>query len=587
MNVMRKAVVWILTALSSVAITFAAPADELKALFDEEWQARANYNPFGPEVEESPVLLPAVSPEDYQRQMEAAETYWDKLKRIDKADLSKADQLNYDIFEFILRHRIESGKYKLWRIPFQSDNGFYSNISRALVNAPKRNADDIELYIARIEALPDYFEQHIENMRQGISDGFTMPREIMDGIFTIIEAQVISTPEESPLWAPFEDLPAALSDRKKRRLRDRGRRAIEASAMPAFENVRDFFRDEYIPASRKTLGAADLPNGDALYETRAAYFTTIDGVTADDIHETGLHEVARIKAEMLAIIEEVEFDGTLKEFIEFLRTDPQFYVEDPEQYLKEAAYIAKSVDGVLPKYFGKMPRMPYGVQPVPDDLAPNYTTGRYVSPPADGSYGGRYWVNVYNIGERPLYTLAALTVHEAAPGHHMQNALAKEIENAPKFRQYMYLSGFGEGWGLYTEKLGVEMGIYKTPYEHFGRLSYEMLRGVRLVVDTGIHVKGWTRKQAFDYLADNSAISLQFVRTEIDRYIAWPGQATAYKMGELKLWELRSKAEAELGDKFDIRSFHDAVLVEGAMPLAVLERRIDDYIAEQKEGSTK
>jgi len=295
---------------------------------------------------------------------------------------------------------------------------------------------------------------------------------------------------------------------------------------------------------------------------------------------------ARIRAEMTDIIDQVEFDGTFAEFIEYLRSDPQFYVEEPTQLLKEASYIAKKIDGQMPAFFRSLPRLPYGVQAVPDDIAPNYTTGRYWEAPIGGDRGGYYMVNTYALDKRPLYTLAALTAHEGVPGHHHQNALRQEMEAVPDFRRAFYPHAFGEGWGLYSEKLGIEMGIYETPYDHFGRLSYEMWRAVRLVVDTGIHFKGWTREQAQNYLADNSALSLHNVRTEIDRYIAWPGQALAYKMGELKILELRARAEKKLGEKFDIRDFHDAVLLTGGVPLDMLEQEIDRFIEEVRHAES-
>jgi uncharacterized protein (DUF885 family) len=312
------------------------------------------------------------------------------------------------------------------------------------------------------------------------------------------------------------------------------------------------------------------------------YYTSLDDVTADDIHALGLKEVARIRGEMKAVLKDAAFEGDLDAFMEYLRTDEQFYAKTPEQLLARAARIAKDIDGCLPGFFGKLPRQPYSVEPVPDDIAPNYTTGRYVGAPADAKRGGQYWVNTYGLDKRPLYELPALTLHEAVPGHHLQSALALEIDNAPEFRKGFYPHAFGEGWGLYAEKLGVEMGVYATPYEHFGRLSYEMWRACRLVIDTGIHTKGWTREQAIDFLAANTALSLHNVRTEVDRYISWPGQALSYKMGELTIWELRAKAEKELGDRFDIRAFHDALLADGGLPLETLRRRVDGYIEEAK-----
>jgi uncharacterized protein (DUF885 family) len=344
-------------------------------------------------------------------------------------------------------------------------------------------------------------------------------------------------------------------------------------------------KSEYAPKARTTLGCSDLPQGREYYAALVRYFTTRDDLTPDAIHALGLKEVARIRAEMDTVIRQTGFKGSFAEFLQFLRTDPQFYPKTAEELLSRAAWLAKSIDGKLPGYFGKLPRQTYSVAPVPAEIAENYTSGRYSGAPPGASRGGEYWVNTTHLDKRPYYELPALTLHEAVPGHHLQGALAYEIENAPTFREHFYPHAFGEGWGLYSEKLGVEMGVYKTPYENFGRLSMEMWRACRLVIDTGIHVKGWSRKQAMDYLAGNTALSLKNVQTEVDRYIAWPGQALAYKIGELTIWELRAKAEKELGPKFDIRQFHDAVLDEGGLPLEILRRRVDAYIARAKGAS--
>ena len=308
------------------------------------------------------------------------------------------------------------------------------------------------------------------------------------------------------------------------------------------------------------------------------YFTNLE-VTPEHVHHIGLGEVARIRAEMEDVVRRTGFRGSFADFIAFLRTDAQFYAKTPDELLARASAIAKEIDGIMPAYFGKLPREPYSVKPVPEELAPNYTGGRYVPAPIGGTKGGEYWVNTYALEKRPLYALTALTLHEAMPGHHLQGALARELTGVPPFRLDFYPHAFGEGWGLYAEKLGIEMNLYKTPYDHFGRLSYEMWRACRLVVDTGLHALGWSRERALDYLAGHTALSTQEVRTEIDRYIAWPGQALAYKMGELKILELRAKAEHLLGQRFDVRAFHDAVLESGGVPLSILERQIDAYIA--------
>jgi uncharacterized protein (DUF885 family) len=348
--------------------------------------------------------------------------------------------------------------------------------------------------------------------------------------------------------------------------------------LPAYRELLTFFRTAYLPGARRTIGASDLPQGKDYYAELVKFFTNLE-VTPTEVHATGLAEVARIRAEMDAVIVKTGFKGDFAAFLEFLRTDPRFYAKTPDELLKDASYIAKQIDGLLPGYFGKLPRLTYSVQPVPAELAPNYTGGRYSPPPIGGTRGGEFWVNTYALEKRPLFSLTALALHEAVPGHHLQGSLARELEDVPPFRRDFYPHAFGEGWGLYSEKLGIEMGLYKTPYDEFGRLSYEMWRACRLVVDTGMHSMGWTRERALQYLAANTALSAQEVRTETDRYIAWPGQALAYKMGELKIVELRARARKALGEKFDLRAFHDAVLDNGGVPLPLLEKQIDEYIA--------
>jgi uncharacterized protein (DUF885 family) len=438
--------------------------------------------------------------------------------------------------------------------------------------------EDYENYMSRLRALGPYFDQNTENMRAGIADGFTQPKIILEGIVSSISGPIVEQPQDSIFYSPFRTIPAHFSDQDADRLRKEAASVIGETVVPAYQEFLQFFTDEYMLGARDTLGASSLEDGNAYYEDLTRFYTTLDDATPDGIHETGLREVARIRAEMESIIRQVEFDGTFAEFIEFLRTDPQFYVDDPKQLLKEASYIAKKVDGQMPAFFRTLPRLSYGIKAVPDDIAPNYTTGRYWGAPIGGKRGGYYMVNTYALDKRPLYTLAALTVHEGVPGHHHQGALRQEIEGVPDFRRAFYPHAFGEGWGLYTEKLAIEMNIYETPYDDFGRLSYEMWRAVRLVIDTGMHYKGWSRERAQNFLADNSALSLHNVRTEVDRYISWPGQALAYKMGELKILELRAHAEQELGEKFDIRDFHDAILMTGGVTLDILELEIERFI---------
>ena len=520
--------------------------------------------------------VPDVSPRAQQARLQQLRVFESRLR--DPAQTG--DPLNADILGFILKHDIALGDFEPWRVPFLSDSGFHMNVGYVVSSTRFETADDYRDYLLRLRALPRYFEQNTSNMQAGLDAGFTQPQAIMENILPSFESQVTETAAEHPLYIPFRMMPDAMAEEEKVALRREAKAVLEQEVIPAYVAVRDFMRDRYIPNARQTLGASELPNGDAYYAALVRYFTTLDSATPEAIHERGLAEVARIRAEMDVVIAQTDFEGSFEEFLDFLRTDPQFYAKTADEILKQAAWIAKKTDGRLPAYFGKLPRQPYSVDPVPDEIAANYTGGRYVPSPPGGPRGGQYWVNTYALETRPLYQLVALSLHEGVPGHHLQGALAYEIEGAPAFRQQFYPHAFGEGWGLYAEKLGVEMGIYETPYDHFGRLSYEMWRAARLVVDTGIHAMGWSREQAVDYLAANTALSMHEIGTEIDRYIAWPGQALAYKIGELTIWELRAEAEKALGDAFDIREFHDTVLTNGGVPLELLKIQVRRYIDE-------
>ena len=553
----------------------------LQELFADEWNARLARKPLFASrmgVSDYNDLLPDVSPDTQQRNLDEDLAYLARLEMIDRSALSQDDQVNYDLFKFIIGHRTTLAKYQQYRMPILSDSGFHMSVQRMYESMTFATAPDYENYLSRLRALGPYFDQNIENMRDGMADGFTQPKIILEGIVSSIAGPIVEQPHDSIFYTPFNSIPAHFSDEEANQLRAEAASVISDTVVPAYQEFLQFFKDEYMPGARDTLGASSLDNGKAYYEDLTRFYTTLDDATPDGIHEIGLREVARIRAEMESIIRQVEFDGTFAEFIEYLRTDPQFYVDDPKQLLKEASYIAKKVDGQMPAFFRTLPRLSYGVKAVPDDIAPNYTTGRYWGAPIGGKRGGYYMVNTYALDKRPLYTLAALTVHEGVPGHHHQGALRQEIEGVPEFRRAFYPHAFGEGWGLYSEKLAIEMDIYETPYDDFGRLSYEMWRAVRLVIDTGMHYKGWSRERAQNFLADNTALSLHNVRTEVDRYISWPGQALAYKMGELKILELRARAEQELGEKFDIRDFHDAILMTGGVTLDILELEIERFI---------
>lgn len=562
----------------------AALADDRAVLFeliDDYWAFEMRENPFsatGAGIYEYNDQVPSITPADYARRARQYEFFLARLNALSLEGIDTKDRVSAQLLGFILRQNVTLAKHRTWRVPFLADTGFHTNFSYTVSATPFRSEKDYQDYISRLKAFAGYLDQNIENMRIGLQDGFTQPKEILPLILPSFEAQVTKTAEEHSLYAPFKEM-SGVSGRAERRLRKQGKAVLEGHVIPAYGRVLAFMNGDYSQGAADTLGASALEDGEAYYADLIEYYTTLDDITADDIHALGLKEVARIRLEMDTVINDADFNGGFKKFQEFLRTDPQFYAKSEQELLNYAAWISKDIDGKLPAFFGKLPRQPYSVEPVPAAIAPNYTTGRYVGASASADRGGQYWVNTYGLDKRPLYAIPALTLHEAVPGHHLQAALALEIEGVPAFRKQFYPHAFGEGWGLYAEKIGVEMGIYQTPYEQFGRLSYEMWRACRLVIDTGLHSKGWSRQQAMDYLADNTVLSLHNVQTEVDRYIAWPGQALAYKMGELTLWELRAKAEKELGDQFDIRAFHDAVLTNGGLPLEILRVQIDDYIA--------
>ena len=582
MTATRTAILTILIIISAPHALAASSADSaLRALFDEYWAFEMRENPFSATssgVSDYNHEVPQVAPEDYRRRTAARRAFLGRLDAIDAEAASADNRLSASLLKFILSHDVRLAAHRPWRIPFLADSGFHSSIGYVVSATPLRTRKDFDDYLTRLKGLSGYLDQNVENMRMGLADGFTQPQEILPHILPSFEAQVTERAEDHPLFAPFKTMPATFSRRERQQLEREAKAVLADEVIPAFTRVRDFMAGEYMEGAARVVGAGALPDGADYYVDLARYYTSLDDADPDAVHALGLREVARIRKKMDAVIKKSGFDGDFDAFQAFLRTDPQFYAKTEAELLRYAAWLAKDIDGKLPAFFGKLPRQPYSVEPVPAAIAPNYTTGRYVGAPLDADRGGQYWVNTYDLKTRPLYQLPALTLHEATPGHHLQAALSKEIEDIPAFRRQFYPHAFGEGWGLYSEKLGEEMGVYTTPYEEFGRLSYEMWRAARLVIDTGLHAKGWTRQQAIDYLAGNTALSLHNVRTEVDRYISWPGQALAYKMGELTIIELREKAEKELGDAFDIRAFHDAVLANGGVPLDVLRTEIDAFI---------
>lgn len=502
------------------------------------------------------------------------------LKALDRDTLSKEDKINAQILQGQLQNSVDLYRYKDHYLPITAESGFHAYIA-SIAKARFATEQDYQHYIAKLANLPSYFAQQTYWLTQGLNSGITPPRVTLNGFEDSISAFMVPV-EDSGYFKPFTHYPKHFTQVQKDDLTARGKKIIEQKVLPLYQQFYDFMTKEYIPGSRTDIASASLPDGAAFYENRVRYYTTLD-MTSDEVHQLGLKEVKRIRAEMQTIIDDLDFEGSFADFLHFLRTDPQFYPKTAEELLKEAAFIAKKADAMLPKYFGKLPRTPYGIQAVPAEIAPKYTTGRYSGSSRDDE-PGYYWVNTYALDKRPLYELEALTLHEAVPGHHLQISLNKELTNLPNFRRYSYISAFGEGWGLYSEYLGLEAGFYQDPYSNFGRLTYEMWRAARLVVDTGMHANGWSRQQALDFMADNTALSMHNVTTEIDRYISWPGQALSYKIGELTIKRLRVQAEEELGEKFDIRAFHDAILANGSVPMSVLEQQIIDFISSQKSA---
>ena len=517
----------------------------------------------------------------FKAEAEFAEKVLNELSNIDTSTLTETEQISAELLAFTLQDKIDYYKFEHYLNPILSDTGFHSNLTYQV--RPLANYAQVKGYLRRLNAIPQFVSQNLVNLREGLKKGVSQPLIIFEGYESTYNDHIVANYEESFYYSPFKSLPNDLSQAQKDSVLTAAKITIETHVTPEFKRIKNFFETEYFPKTRTTLGVSEIPNGKEFYQNRINFYTTSTQYTADDIHKIGLVEVARIKAEMEQIIKDLKFEGSFADFFHFLRTDQQFYAETPEQLLMIARDMAKRADAQLPRYFKKLPRKPYGVAAVPDAIAPKYTTGRYIGTSKESTDPGYYWVNTYDLASRTLYTLPALTVHEAMPGHHLQTSLNNELgDSIPKFRKDLYLSAYGEGWGLYSEYLADEMGMYTTPYEQFGKLTYEMWRACRLVVDTGIHAKGWTREQVVNYMSSHTALSLHEVNTETDRYISWPGQALSYKIGELKIRQLRQKAEKELGSKFNIRDFHEIILEQGTVTLSILEKRVNDYIKKLK-----
>lgn len=558
---------------------------QVQASVDAQYEALANdifkklqaQNPWASD------RLPDMSAEALAKRAAEQQAWLAQLEQVDVTALSRQNQINHRMITYRLKNEIDSYTYNEHYMPLNAEGGFHSNLGFMVRNASFRSFADYQNYIARLQDIPRYMEQQTGWLKVGMAEGYTQPKAAMQGFEESIAAFIAQNPHESLFYQPFTGTPPNFVTAEQwRELQQQAAKIIDEAVVPAYQAYFDFMVMEYLPNCRDSVGASELPNGLEYYQNRIRHFTTLD-LTPAQIHQRGLAEVQRIRNEMAVVIEKTGFKGSFEEFTDFLRSDPQFYPKTDAELLKEASYIAKKADGELPKFFKLLPRQPYGIAPVPAEIAPKYTTGRYAGTNRSDR-ASFYWVNTYALERRPLYQLEALTLHEAVPGHHLQGALAREMENLPDYRRYTYISAFGEGWGLYAEWLGQEMGFYQDPYSDFGRLSYEMWRAARLVVDTGMHAMGWTREQAMEFMAANTALSLHNVRTEIDRYITWPGQALSYKLGEMLIRQLRQEAQEALGGNFDLREFHYVVLKNGSIPLDVLEQEVRDWIDAQVQA---
>lgn len=543
---------------------------KFKALYQQEAAFRAREFPGRIRSdEEDPGLSGDNSDAAEQRRLPMWQKFAADAEKIPSNLLSNESRINLRIFSNQLRNQINATSLHAYLLTFNSDSQFWASTATMGDSARCTNMKSCTHQLQLLKNIERSFDEKIELMRLGIERGMTVPQIVLNGRDVSIARHVVAQPELSVFYKAFAELPAAMPASQRQSLQNDAKAVITDSVIPAYRKLLQFVRDEYMPKARTTIAAYDLPNGKAYYRAQVLEYTTLD-TSPEDIHSIGLTEVARIRSDMAKIMGDLQFQGDFPAFLKFLRTDPQFYAKTPHELLAEAAYWAKKADGLLPKYFGKLPRKPYGVAPVPADIAPTYTAGRYAGS-NEPTRASNYWVNTSLLDQRPLWALPALTLHEAVPGHHLQISLAGEQGEQPEFRRNSYISAYGEGWALYAEHLGVEMGFYETPYQNFGRLVYEMWRAARLVVDTGMHAKGWSRDQALAFMRDNTALSEHEITTEIDRYISWPGQALAYKLGEIKIREIRKKSEQTLAEGFDLRAFHDKLLALGSVPLSILE----------------
>jgi len=574
---------FLLTTLISLTITACGTGNDesFNQILDDEWKRGIQENPVyasnmgdksanqdWPDISEGAVR---------ERQKKTREVL-EQIRSIDPQSLSIENQLNYRLFLYNYERSVRGQKFDSHLLTFGQRGGIQLEHETA-EGLSFNTSQDYKDWLVRLEKLPTLIDQHMNLGRLGIERKITAPNILMQRVANQIQLQLVDNPEESPFFNVFIDIPENIQDRET--IQSMARDVIKSKVIPAYYKLNDFFTEEYLPASRTTYGVLDLPNGFEWYENLARYHTTTD-LTPDEIHEIGLSEVERIRSEMQEVIDSLGFDGSFNDFLVFLRTDPQFYYETEDELLEAYLATSKKIDPEMVSLFKVLPRTPYGIKPIPMESAPDTTTAYYMRPAADGSRAGYYYVNLYRPDVRPKYEIEVLSVHEAVPGHHLQIALAMELEGIPNFRRYSGYTAYVEGWGLYSESLGYDIGLYSDPYSRFGALTYDMWRAVRLVVDTGMHYKGWTRQEAIDFFTANAAKTEQDIINEIDRYLVMPGQALAYKIGQLKILELKNKAKEQLGDDFDIKEFHHAVLSQGALPLAVLEENIETYLLEIK-----
>lgn len=560
----------------------AGPAEDFNALLDEVWEWQLRENPmfasrlgdrrFNDQWSDNSIAA-------IERRQNETREFLRRVYAIDRSGLGESDQLNYELFRRSLQDRVDQFRFKGHLMPFYQRGGV-QNLDSNTSQLRLVSVRDYEDWLGRLGKIDDVISQTIALAEAGRKQGLVSPRILMERIPGQIEVQLVDDPEDSPFYVVFAADNESIDDEDMAHLRAQARTVIEDTVIPAYHELDDYFTGTYLPNSRESIGLSELPQGSEWYELRARQFTTTQ-MTPDEIHRVGLEEVARIRGEMQKIIDDLDFDGSFEDFLVFLRTDPQFYYDNPDDLYKAYLATSKRIDPELVKLFSVLPRMPYGVKPIPDSIAADTTTAYYTRPAADGSRAGIYWVNLYRPEVRPKYEIEVLSVHEAMPGHHLQIALQQELGDMPNFRRFMGFTAFVEGWGLYSESLGYDLGLYEDPYSKFGALTYEMWRAVRLVVDTGMHYKGWTRQQAIDFFKDNAAKTELDIINEIDRYIGWPGQALAYKIGQLKILQIRERAELALGDDFDVRTFHDELLGAGALPLDILEQRMDAWLETQ------